>query len=37
MQGLGPTRGTPVCMDTLVVGTDPYLIDLVCARLAEFD
>ena len=37
MQGLGPTRGTPIRLDTLVVGTDPYLIDLVCARLAEFD
>jgi len=37
MEGLGPTRGTPVRMDTLIVGTDPYLIDLLCARLALFD
>lgn len=36
MEGLGPTRGTPVRMDTLLVGTDPYLIDLACARLAGF-
>lgn len=37
MEGLGPTRGTPVRLDTLIVGTDPYLIDLVCARIAGFD
>jgi len=37
MEGLGPTRGTPVRTDVLIVGTDPYYIDLVCARLAGFD
>jgi uncharacterized protein (DUF362 family)/ferredoxin len=37
MEGLGPTRGTPVRMDLVLVGTDPYLIDLVCAKLADFD
>ena len=37
MEGLGPTRGTPIRMDTLLIGTDPYLIDLVCAKIAEFD
>lgn len=37
MEGLGPTRGTPVRMDTVLVGTDPCLIDLICARLADFD
>lgn len=37
MEGLGPTRGTPVRMDTVIVGTDPYFIDLVCAELASFD
>lgn len=37
MEGLGPTRGTPLRMDTILVGTDPYLIDLACARLAVFD
>jgi len=37
MEGLGPTRGTPVRMDTIFVGTDPYLTDLACARLADFD
>lgn len=36
MEGLGPTRGTPVLLNTLVVGTDPYLIDLVCAHIAGF-
>jgi len=37
MEGLGPTRGTPLRMDTIVIGEDPYLIDLACARLACFD
>ena len=37
MEGLGPSRGTPIRMDTLLFGTDPYLIDLVCARIAAFD
>ncbi|WP_428565509.1 MAG: DUF362 domain-containing protein [Solidesulfovibrio sp. DCME] len=36
MEGLGPTRGTPVRCDTLVFGQNPYLIDLACARLAGF-
>ena len=37
MEGLGPTRGKPVRMDTVLIGTDPFLTDLVCARLAGFD
>lgn len=32
MEGCGPSRGTPVRTDTLIVGDDPYLIDLWCAR-----
>lgn len=37
MEGLGPTRGTPVRTGLVLVGTDPFLIDLVCAKLASFD
>ncbi len=37
MEGLGPTRGTPVRLDTILVGEDPLLLDLTCARLAKFD
>ena len=37
MEGLGPTRGTPVNTGVIIVGTDPYLIDLACAKIAEFD
>ncbi len=37
MEGLGPTRGTPVKTGTIFIGTDPYLIDLICARFASFD
>jgi uncharacterized protein (DUF362 family)/ferredoxin len=36
MEGLGPTRGTPVRLDTLIFGENPFLIDLACARLAGF-
>ena len=36
MEGLGPTRGTPLRLDTLVFGDDPYVVDLACARLAGF-
>ncbi|MBI5238697.1 MAG: DUF362 domain-containing protein [Deltaproteobacteria bacterium] len=37
MEGLGPTRGTPVKTGLIIAGTDPYLIDLVCSNIARFD
>lgn len=37
MEGLGPTRGKPLNLGLILGGTDPYLLDLVCARLAGFD
>jgi uncharacterized protein (DUF362 family)/ferredoxin len=37
MEGLGPTRGIPVNTGVVIVGTEPYLIDLVCSRIAGFD
>ena len=37
MEGLGPTRGIPVKTGLIIAGTDPYLIDLTCARIAKFD
>jgi uncharacterized protein (DUF362 family)/ferredoxin len=37
MEGCGPSRGTPVRLDTIIVGSDPYLIDLACSRIAGFD
>ncbi|MDO8444585.1 MAG: DUF362 domain-containing protein [Deltaproteobacteria bacterium] len=37
MEGLGPTRGMPVKTGLIIAGTDPYLIDLTCARVAKFD
>ncbi|OGP49398.1 MAG: [Fe-S]-binding protein [Deltaproteobacteria bacterium RBG_13_43_22] len=37
MEGLGPTRGKPIHTDTIFLGTDPYLIDLICAKFASFD
>jgi uncharacterized protein (DUF362 family)/ferredoxin len=36
MEGLGPTRGTPIRLDTIIVGADPYLIDLLCCKIAGF-
>lgn len=37
MEGLGPTRGTPVNTGLIITGTDPYLIDLVCSKITQFD
>lgn len=37
MEGLGPTRGTPLKTGVLFAGTDPLLLDLTCARFATFD
>jgi ferredoxin len=37
MEGLGPTRGIPVKTGIILIGTDPYLIDLMCARIASLD
>jgi len=37
MEGLGPTRGKPKNMGLIIVGTDPFLIDMVCAKIAQFD
>ena len=37
MEGLGPSRGMPVRLDTIIMGTDPYLVDLACCRLVKFD
>jgi len=37
MEGLGPSRGTPVRTGVVIAGTDPTLIDLTCARIAGFD
>jgi uncharacterized protein (DUF362 family)/ferredoxin len=36
MEGLGPTRGTPKRLDLLLVGRDPFLLDLLGAAIAEF-
>ena len=33
MEGTGPSAGSPIKMDTVIIGDNPYLIDLVCARL----
>ncbi len=37
MEGLGPTRGTPIHTGLVIAGTDPFLIDLLCAKIAMFD
>lgn len=37
MEGLGPTKGTPVKTDKVLIGTDPYLLDLLAARFVRFD
>ncbi|MBI3378243.1 MAG: DUF362 domain-containing protein [Nitrospirae bacterium] len=37
MEGLGPTRGKPKKMGIIILGANPYLIDLLCAKIANFD
>ncbi len=37
MEGLGPTRGNPLNLGLILGGTNPYLLDLVCAGIAGFD
>ncbi|MBF0563895.1 MAG: DUF362 domain-containing protein [Nitrospirae bacterium] len=36
MEGSGPTRGIPIKTGTLFFGTDPFIVDLVCARFVSF-
>lgn len=36
MEGLGPTRGTPRRLGLMLAGEDPFLIDLVAARIAGY-
>ncbi len=37
MEGNGPVVGNPLCLDTLVAGTDIVSVDSVCTRLMGFD
>ena len=37
MEGSGPSNGTPIKTDLIIIGEDPFLVDLVCAKLAGFD
>lgn len=37
MEGNGPSSGTPVKKDLILIGTDAYLLDIACARIAGFD
>ncbi len=37
MEGRGPSNGTPIKIDLILIGKDPFLIDLVCAKLAGVD
>ena len=37
MEGTGPSRGLPKRLDTIISGSDPFLIDAFCARLVGFD
>jgi uncharacterized protein (DUF362 family)/NAD-dependent dihydropyrimidine dehydrogenase PreA subunit len=37
MEGPGPSKGTPIRMDLILIGEDPFLVDLVCAKLAGFN
>ncbi|HUU41843.1 MAG TPA: DUF362 domain-containing protein, partial [Desulfatiglandales bacterium] len=36
MEGNGPSRGTPVNYGKIIIGTNPFQIDHICARLIGF-
>lgn len=36
MEGDGPSRGTPVNYGKVIIGTDPFFLDYLCARLIGF-
>jgi uncharacterized protein (DUF362 family)/Pyruvate/2-oxoacid:ferredoxin oxidoreductase delta subunit len=36
MEGNGPSRGTPVNFGKIIIGTSPFQIDYLCARLIKF-
>ncbi|MGB8028391.1 MAG: DUF362 domain-containing protein [Terracidiphilus sp.] len=36
MEGNGPSRGTPVKFGKIIIGTSPYKVDYLCARLIGF-
>lgn len=37
MEGLGPTRGTPLLTGAVFIGDNPYVIDMTAAKLAGMD
>ena len=37
MEGLGPTSGSAVKMDTIIAGVDPVATDATAARVMGFD
>jgi uncharacterized protein (DUF362 family)/ferredoxin len=36
MEGNGPSRGTPVNFGKVIIGTNPFQLDYICARLVGF-
>ncbi len=36
MEGDGPSKGTPVHYDKILVASDPYFLDYLCARLIDY-
>ena len=37
MEGTGPSLGEPKKIDTILIGTDPYLLDMVASKIAGYD
>lgn len=37
MEGTGPSLGTPRKIDTVIIGTDPFLIDMVASKIAGYE
>jgi len=37
MEGTGPSLGTPIRTDSLLAGRDPFLLDMLCSKIASID
>ncbi len=37
MEGTGPSLGTPIKTDMILIGENPFLIDLICSKIAGVD
>ena len=37
MEGTGPSLGVPKKIDTILIGTNPYLLDMIASKIAGYE